>query len=50
LGSQIIGRALRGIRNGGNAVNNIIVFKDNISGLDPSFLFSYWESFWGRRI
>lgn len=50
LGSQIIGRALRGKRNGGNAENNIIVFKDNISGLDPSFLFSYWESFWGKKI
>jgi superfamily II DNA or RNA helicase len=50
LGSQIIGRALRGKRNGGNSENNIIVFKDNISGLDPSFLFSYWESFWGKKI
>jgi DNA repair protein RadD len=49
LGSQIIGRALRGIRNGGNSINNIIVLKDNITGLDPSFLFSYWESFWGRK-
>jgi DNA repair protein RadD len=49
LGSQIIGRALRGSRNGGNSTNNIIVLKDNITGLDPSFLFSYWESFWGRK-
>ena len=50
LGSQIIGRALRGERNGGNARNNIIVLKDNITGLDPSFLFSYWEEFWGKKI
>ncbi len=50
LGSQIIGRALRGERNGGNVENNIIVFKDKISGLDPSFLFSYWETFWGRKV
>jgi len=50
LGSQIIGRALRGERNGGNAKNNIIVLKDNITGLDPSFLFSYWEEFWGKKV
>jgi len=50
LGSQIIGRALRGERNGGNARNNIIVLKDNITGLDPSFLFSYWEEFWGKKV
>jgi superfamily II DNA or RNA helicase len=49
LGSQIIGRALRGLRNGGNSINNIIVLKDNITGLDPSFLFSYWESFWKKN-
>jgi DNA repair protein RadD len=49
LGSQIIGRALRGELNGGNLTNNIIVLKDNITGLDPSFLFSYWEEFWGRK-
>lgn len=49
LGSQIIGRALRGKLNGGNLTNNIIVLKDNITGLDPSFLFSYWEAFWGRK-
>lgn len=50
LGSQIIGRALRGERNGGNKKNQIIVLKDNITGLDPSFLFSYWEEFWGQNI
>ena len=50
LGSQIIGRALRGERNGGNKKNNIIVLKDNITGLDPSFLFSYWEEFWGKKV
>lgn len=49
LGSQIIGRALRGKLNGGNSINNIIVLKDNITGLDPSFLFSYWESFWKKN-
>jgi hypothetical protein len=50
LGSQIIGRALRGKRNGGNSMNKIIVLKDNITGLNPSFLFSYWESFWGKKV
>ena len=50
LGSQIIGRATRGKRNGGNERNNIIVLKDNITGLDPSFLFSYWEDFWGKKV
>ena len=32
LGSQIIGRALRGPKNGGNKKNTIIVLKDNITG------------------
>lgn len=50
LGSQIIGRALRGEKNGGNKKNQIIVLKDNLTGLDPSFLFSYWEEFWGSNI
>jgi DNA repair protein RadD len=49
LGSQIIGRALRGKRNGGNSLNNIIVLKDNIRGVDPSFLFTYWECFWDKK-
>ena len=46
LGSQIIGRALRGKKNGGNSENKVIVLKDNISGFDPGFLFSYWNDFW----
>lgn len=47
LGSQIIGRALRGPKNGGNEKNYITVLKDNITGTNnPSFLFSYWEDFW----
>jgi DNA repair protein RadD len=51
LGSQIIGRALRGPKNGGNEKNTIIVLKDNITGVDnPSFLFSYWENFWGKSL
>ena len=24
--------------------------EDNITGLDPSFLFSYWEDFWGKKV
>ena len=51
LGSQIIGRALRGPKNGGNKKNTIIVLKDNITGTNnPSFLFSYWENFWGKSL
>ena len=51
LGSQIIGRALRGPKNGGNKKNTIIVLKDNITGANnPSFLFSYWENFWGKSL
>jgi superfamily II DNA or RNA helicase len=49
LGSQIIGRALRGLKNGGNSTNEIIVLKDNITGVNPSFLFTYWETFWGKK-
>ena len=50
LGSQIIGRALRGPKNGGNENNSIIVLKDNIIGFEPNFLFNYWVEFWGREI
>ena len=47
LYSQIVGRALRGPRNGGNEVNKIITIKDNMVGFpNPSFMFSYWEDFW----
>jgi DNA repair protein RadD len=50
LYSQMIGRALRGPRNGGNEKNYVVDLVDNISNLgSPGFLFSYWEDFWGKN-
>lgn len=50
LYSQMIGRALRGPKNGGNEVNHVIDLVDNISSLgNPQFLFTYWEEFWGKN-
>lgn len=47
LYSQMVGRALRGPRNGGNEENTLITIKDNLVGFpDPDFMFSYWEEFW----
>lgn len=47
LYSQIVGRALRGKKNGGNDTNKIITIKDNMIGFpSPNFMFSYWNEFW----
>jgi DNA repair protein RadD len=47
LYSQIVGRALRGPKNGGNSRNKIITIKDNMVGFpSPDFMFSYWKDFW----
>lgn len=47
LYSQMLGRALRGPKNGGNKRNTLITIKDNIIGYPNSdFLFSYWEELW----
>lgn len=47
LFSQLVGRALRGPKNGGNLENEIILVKDTmINYPDPNFLYSYWDSFW----
>ena len=51
LYSQMVGRALRGPRNGGNETNYIIDLIDNISNLGKAdFMFSYWEEFWSKKI
>ena len=51
LYSQMIGRALRGPRNGGNPKNYIIDLITNIDNLgNPEFLYNYWENFWGRKL
>lgn len=47
LYSQIVGRALRGERMGGNKKNTLITIKDNMEGFpNPEFMFSYWKDFW----
>jgi DNA repair protein RadD len=48
LFSQILGRALRGPKNGGNPANKVVTLIDNIRNFDsPQMLFQlYWES-WG---
>ena len=47
LFSQIMGRALRGPKNGGNEKNEILIVKDKmINYPNADFLYSYWNSFW----
>jgi superfamily II DNA or RNA helicase len=47
LFSQIMGRALRGPKNGGNEKNEVVIVKDKmINYPNADFLYSYWSSFW----
>jgi DNA repair protein RadD len=50
LYSQMLGRALRGPKNGGNKKNYVITLQDNIAtmGDRADFLFEYWEDFWSN--
>jgi superfamily II DNA or RNA helicase len=45
LFSQIIGRALRGINNGGREKNTILSLQDNVIG-SPDFIYKYWKENW----
>lgn len=45
LFSQIIGRALRGIKNGGREKNTILSLRDNVIG-SPDFIYKYWKENW----
>lgn len=45
LFSQIIGRALRGVNNGGRDQNTILSLRDNVIG-SPDFIYRYWEENW----
>lgn len=45
LFSQIIGRALRGVNNGGRERNTILSLRDNVIG-SPDFIYKYWEENW----
>ena len=50
LYSQMVGRALRGPKNGGNETNYIVDLVDNFSKLGrPDELFTYWEYFWDKK-
>jgi superfamily II DNA or RNA helicase len=47
LYSQMIGRALRGVKNGGNKVNTIVNIKDNLTNyVNESFLYSWFDENW----
>lgn len=47
--SQILGRALRGPKNGGNASNTIINIKDNLINFPgASFLYNYYQNDWEK--
>ena len=47
LYSQLLGRALRGERNGGNEKNLLITVRENIQNYpDPDFIYKYWEGSW----
>lgn len=49
LVSQILGRALRGIKNGGNSNNTIINLKDNLLNFpSASYLYDYFEGAWEK--
>jgi superfamily II DNA or RNA helicase len=51
LYSQMVGRALRGPRNGGNEINYVVDLVDNFTKLgNPDQLFTYWEDFWGKKL
>jgi len=46
LYSQMVGRALRGPKNGGNERNKLITLKDNLLHGDMNNLFKYFETVW----
>ena len=47
LYSQIIGRALRGPKNGGNAINTVINVRDNLRNYpNAAFLYRYFDEEW----
>jgi superfamily II DNA or RNA helicase len=49
LVSQILGRALRGVNNGGNSSNTIINLKDNLLNFpSASYLYDYFEGAWEK--
>jgi len=49
LVSQILGRALRGVKNGGNANNTVINLKDNLLNFpSASYLYDYFEGAWEK--
>jgi DNA repair protein RadD len=49
LVSQILGRALRGVKNGGNSINTIINLKDNLLNFpSASYLYDYFEGAWEK--
>ena len=49
LVSQILGRALRGKKNGGNEENTIINLKDNLLNFpSASYLYDYFEGAWDK--
>lgn len=49
LYSQIIGRALRGPRNGGNAKNTVVNIKDNLLNYpSASFVYEYFHTMFGN--
>lgn len=50
LYSQIMGRALRGPKNGGNLKNVIVTLRDNLRNFpNPDFLFNYFGQDWRRH-
>ena len=46
LYSQMVGRALRGPKNGGNIKNRLITLRDNLSHGNVDELFEKFESVW----
>lgn len=48
LYSQMVGRALRGIKNGGNEINKLIDLRDNFDLGDESEMFSFYDEIWNN--
>jgi len=46
LYSQMVGRGLRGLKNGGNKVNRLITLRDNLKHGNMDIIFNSFESVW----
>jgi superfamily II DNA or RNA helicase len=48
LYSQMVGRALRGPKNGGNSINKLIDLRDNFNLGNESHMFNFYDEIWNN--